>query len=121
MVSKQPRNGEVSCDVGYINHFALCVSDLNRAMDFYRPIFEFLGYKNADSIPGIEIWESPALGTAINLWQAKQEFTTKENNDCSPGLHHLAFNTAERNQVDGLFQLLNELKVEVSNPPAEYT
>lgn len=106
--------------LGAINHVALCVSDLRRAMEFYRPLLEFLGYENTQSIPGVEIWESHATGTAVNLWQASQAGGSVKHDDYEPGLHHLAFNAAERGQVDELYRLLTEIGAEIVSPPAEY-
>ncbi|MEL6384975.1 MAG: VOC family protein [Cyanobacteria bacterium J06626_18] len=106
--------------LGAINHIAICVSDLARSMSFYQPILRFLGYENSESFPGVEIWESHSTGTAINLWQAKEEHIESRHYDYAPGLHHLAFHATARKEVDDFYRLLSEIGAEIVNEPAEY-
>ncbi len=106
--------------LGAVNHIAICVSDLARSISFYQPVLQFLGYENTESFADLKIWESHSIGTAINLWQAKQEHIGSSHYDYAPGLHHLAFHATNRKQVDDFYHLLGEIGAEIVDAPAEY-
>jgi catechol 2,3-dioxygenase-like lactoylglutathione lyase family enzyme len=106
--------------LGAINHVALTVSYLDRAEESLAPVLEFLGYRKTEAMKGLSIWESPTTGTAVNLWQARPELRGHEHMRYAPGLHHLAFNAASREQVDALYDLLGREGLKVLDPPAEY-
>lgn len=106
--------------LGAINHVALTVADLQQAETIFSPLFAFLGYTKAEALEGLSVWVSDSTGTAINLWQAAPELRTYMHKRYAPGLHHLAFNAASRNQVDQFYTLLIQLPVKALDPPAEY-
>lgn len=105
---------------GAVNHVAICVSDFSRSIGFYRPVLQFLGYENTENFAAVKIWESDSTGTAINLWQAKQEHLGSRHYDYARGLHHLAFHATERKQVDEFYSLLKGISADIVDPPAEY-
>ena len=106
--------------LGAINHLGLTVTNLQKSKEFYAPIFQFLGYQNTGDLPSVSLWESVSTGSAVNLWQAKPEWVEHNHNDYAPGLHHLAFNAENKQEVDDFYQLLLSLKVNIVDIPSEY-
>lgn len=107
--------------LGAMNHLALTLSDLKRSEEgFYRPVLEFLGYTKVEDAVGMTLWFSEAVGAAINLWQATDDFRARPHERYAPGFHHFAFTADSRAQVDALHGLLNEIGAAVLDPPAEY-
>jgi len=54
---------------------------------------------------------------SVALQRAKQK---DQHDRYSPGLHHVAFSAASRDDVDRLHRLLVEISATVLDPPAEY-
>jgi catechol 2,3-dioxygenase-like lactoylglutathione lyase family enzyme len=110
--------------LGSINHVSITVSDLPRAMAFLRPILEFMGYVPEGKGDGVGVpvvvSVNPTNGIAFNVWQAKPELRERTFEIYSPGLHHVAFNAASKQQVDRLHQLVVSLGGEILDPPGEY-
>lgn len=109
---------------GTINHVSITVSDLPRAVKFLRPILEFLGYVpegKGDGV-GVPVVVSvhPENGIAFNVWQAKPELRDRPVEPYAPGLHHVAFNAASKEQVEALHALVVSLGGEILDPPREY-
>ena len=106
---------------GSINHVAITVTDLDKAMEFFRPLLEFLGYTtgpvfdHAETRLTVSINESN--GAAINIWEAKRPhpFDVYE-----PGLHHLAFNAGSASLVDEAFDLVKKLGAKILDGPGEF-
>lgn len=106
---------------GTINHVAVTVSNLDKAMQFYSPFLEALGYTIGEVMPyknsrlSVNVHEKH--GTAINIWQATKihRFDVYE-----PGLHHLAFNVISKSAVDEIHRLVVELGAEILDGPAEF-
>lgn len=105
---------------GAINHVALTVTDLQNAEAVLGPVLKFLGYEKSEALEGLSVWVSDTVGTAVNLWQAREDLQTHEHRRYAPGLHHLAFNATSRRQVDDLHELLKALNLKVLDVPAEY-
>jgi catechol 2,3-dioxygenase-like lactoylglutathione lyase family enzyme len=111
---------------GSINHVALTVSDLPRAMTFFGPLLEFLGYTVAS------IMHDPRSGhdltvnlnerndTAVNIWQAEAQLAARPFHVYEPGLHHVAFNVERHEQVDEAHVLVQRLGGEILDGPAEF-
>ena len=109
--------------VGTINHVRLTVTDIPRAECYYGPLLGFLGYKLEKkdakrlawaALDGFGGWRKFIL-SAANL-----DSTNKTYDRYSPGLHHLGFNVARREQVDEFYKLLQRTGAQVLDPPAEY-
>ena len=109
--------------LGSINHVSVTVSDLEAAMEFFRPFLAFLGfsvgeimeYPPAQSRLTVNLNE--ANGVAFNVWQAKVEhaFAVYE-----PGLHHVAFNVERHEQVDEVAALVPRIGGLLLEGPGEY-
>ncbi|HET6417662.1 MAG TPA: VOC family protein [Polyangiales bacterium] len=107
---------------GGINHLDLTVRDPRISEPFYRAVLGFLGFEpkrlahGNTHLPLFHSTEGERL-FSIALQQAKHE---AEHDRYSPGLHHVAFSAASRDDVDSLHHLLMEMGAIVLDPPAEY-
>ena len=105
--------------LGIVNHVNIRVTDIKLAMAFYDPVMEFLGYKK---IAKFGFYRLPdRLGDVYLSRVAPKDRGKKIYDPQGPGLAHLAFNAAEREQVDGLHQVLVEIKADILDAPAEYS
>ena len=107
---------------GSINHVSITVSDLRKAMDFFGPLLEFLGYSVGEigsSGQGHELAVNvnEANGTAVNVWQAEPDHADHRFEVYEPGLHHVAWNVERHDQVDAAFELVRELGGEILDGP----
>lgn len=102
--------------LGAINHIALTVSDLARSAAFYRRVLDYLGYRLAEEHDDYVEWEGPC-GWFI-LRPASPSLRDRLHDRASPGLHHLAFCAASREEVDRFHRdVLLALGAEVLDPP----
>ena len=111
--------------LGSINHVSITVSDLTRAMEFFKPFLEFLGYNVGEVIKDrngqhLTVNVNFANGDAVNIWEAKPELAAHRFQVYEVGLHHLAFNTETHEQVDQAYELVKKLGAEVLDGPAEF-
>ena len=107
--------------LGAMNHLALTLSDLKGAeARFYKPVLEFLGYRKVEDEEAMTVWFSETTFAAVNLWQASPDLAGQAHRRYAPGFHHFAFAAEDREQVDRLHALLNQIGAEVVDPPAEY-
>ena len=106
---------------GTINHVAITVTDLDGALEFFRPFLEFLGFTmsapSAYAGTRLTVNVNDRTGMAFNIWEAKQEhpFEVYE-----PGLHHVAFNAGSKELVDELFEIVVQAGGVILERPAEF-
>jgi len=111
---------------GSINHVSITVSDLPKAMVFFRPLLEFLGYSVGEiehdhrSHHDLTVNINSANGTAFNVWQAEPGFGDHPFEVYEPGLHHVAFNVERHEQVDAARDLVRDLGAEILDGPGEF-
>ena len=96
--------------LGAMCHVGITVSDLDGAMEFFRPFLEFLGYEIWDETRNpngqrVRVTVNHGNGAVLNLWEAKPEFTKHPFEVYEVGLHHIAFYTDTREQVDRACEL----------------
>lgn len=111
--------------IGSMNHVSVTVRDLTGAMKFYRPFLEFLGYRIGEPIQDrngqhLRVNVNPGNGAVINLWEAKPELAAHRFEVYEVGLHHIAFNTDTREQVDEACALVKRLGAEILDGPGEF-
>jgi glyoxylase I family protein len=111
--------------LGSMNHVSITVSDLTRAMGFFKPFLEFLGYNIWDSIQDpngqrLHVNVNAGNGAVFNIWEAKRELATHRFEVYEVGLHHIAFNTDTREQVDQVCALVKKLGAEILDGPGEF-
>lgn len=107
---------------GGFHHIDLNVSDLRAARRVYGLALEFLGYKLVkDDTQGCE-WDLEQQGarTSLGLREARPENRGHVHQRYAPGLHHLAWRAASRDEVDALHRLLVEAGIPVLDAPAHY-
>jgi catechol 2,3-dioxygenase-like lactoylglutathione lyase family enzyme len=111
---------------GWINHLDLTVSDLAVSVPFYDTVLAHLG---------LERIEPTGTGSGRPVWHAKHEALRlfgialcaagpaqrgRRHDRYAPGLHHVAFHAASRDDVDRLYRLLLEMGATILDPPADY-
>ncbi len=111
--------------LGSMNHVSITVSDLTRAMGFFKPFLEFLGYNIFDAVQdpnGQWLWVNvnTGNGAVFNIWEAKPEFAAHPFQVYEVGLHHIAFNTDTREQVDEACELVKKLGAQILDGPGEF-
>ena len=110
---------------GLINHVSITVSDLPKAMKFFRPLLEFVGYTVGEifrsrSGSDLTVNLNALNGTAFNIWQAKAGLADHRFEIYEPGLHHVAFNVERHEQVDAVHELVRKLGAEILDGPGEF-
>ncbi|MFI5314572.1 MAG: VOC family protein [Myxococcota bacterium] len=111
---------------GSINHVSITVSDLPRAMGFFAPLLEFLGYDvgqtfhDGRSGHDLTVNINRSNGTALNVWQAEADLAEHRFEVYEPGLHHVAFNVERHEQVDAAHELVRRLGGQILDGPAEF-
>jgi catechol 2,3-dioxygenase-like lactoylglutathione lyase family enzyme len=111
---------------GSINHVSITVSDLPKAMGFFRPLLQFLGYAVGEiehdhrSHHDLTVNINAANGTAFNIWQAEAVLADHPFEVYEPGLHHVAFNVERHEQVDAARDLVHKLGAEILDGPGEF-
>ncbi|WP_436924386.1 VOC family protein [Halosimplex amylolyticum] len=81
---------------GQIHHVELSASDLSAAAEFWDWLLRQLGYEAKDEWDGGRSWENGP--TYVVLVQANTSDPPFDRR--APGLNHLAFHAASRDQVD---------------------
>jgi len=109
-----------------MNHVSITVSDLTKAMGFFKPFLEFLGYniwdvtQNPDGWQRVRVTVNDGNGAVLNIWEAKPALATHPFEVYEVGLHHIAFNTDTREQVDQVCALVKKLGAEILDGPGEF-
>ena len=107
---------------GGIHHLDLTVQEPQASFALYDAFLRFLGYKLVSRGDTAVEWTlgSGKGSPSISLVKAKGSGTTKQHNRYSPGLHHLAWASDSRGDVDRLHALLVAIKADVLDAPADY-
>jgi catechol 2,3-dioxygenase-like lactoylglutathione lyase family enzyme len=104
-----------------LHHLDLTVSDLPRAKLFWTPLMKHLGYRVAEDTPqDLAFATDDDQATALVLHPARSTSALRAHDRYGPGLHHLAFRAASREEVDKLHALLRRMNATVLDPPAVY-
>ena len=111
--------------LGTTCHVGITVSDLNDAMEFFRPFLEFLGYEIRDEIRNLNrqrlrVTVNHGNGAVFHLWEARPEFAKHQFEVYEVGLHHIAFYTNTREQGDQACALAKRLGAKVLDGPGEF-
>src|SRR5215469_7235412 len=84
---------------GAIHHIELWVPNLDRAIVSWGWLLTSLGYRMFQDWPGGRSWQA---GHAYIVVEQSPARTASRHDRCRPGLNHLAFHVATRQQVDEL-------------------
>ena len=107
---------------GAIHHLDLTVRDPWASRDFYAAVLGFMGYRQVKA----DAWgfdfdcADPAGFCSVGLRKASGPDAGRHHDRYSPGLHHVAWNAAGRQDVDRMYELLLRLGAEILDPPADY-
>lgn len=97
-----------------IDHIYLSVSDLAAAQRWYDAVFRVLGFrKEVEPIDGEPHVHYVSPRVQVTLRSAR---TRSQHDPYAPGLHHLCFQVAERQDVEDIAARLHELGVEATEP-----
>jgi glyoxylase I family protein len=105
---------------GAFHHIDLSVSDVASAKRVYGPVLEFLGYTQVRDTADVCEWDirgREPFGASLGIRAAK---SAGAHDGYAPGLQHLAWRAASRNEVDRLHDLLIDHGITVLDPPASY-
>ena len=105
---------------GAFHHIDLSVGDVAAAKRVYGPVLEFLGYTRVKDEPDGCEWDlrgREPFGASVGIRKATK---AGAHDGYAPGLQHLAWRAASRDEVDRLHALLIEHGIEVLDPPAYY-
>jgi glyoxylase I family protein len=112
--------------LGALNHVSITVSDLDGAMTFFRPFLGSLDYAVWDEIRDpngqrLHVCVNAGNGAVFNIWEAKREFADHPFEVYEVGLHHIAFSTDTREQVEAAAALATALGARILDGPGEFT
>ncbi|MBA8889284.1 catechol 2,3-dioxygenase-like lactoylglutathione lyase family enzyme [Dokdonella fugitiva] len=103
-----------------IHHLDLTVSDLERSLAFYDAMLDVLGYRRTHDYAGsVPVWVSvdAVAKTSIGLHRASVDAAHDRR---APGLHHVAFQVASRDDVHAAHRRALSIGAIVLDEPAEY-
>lgn len=107
---------------GAFHHIDLNVTDLAASTAVYRPVLEFLGYRQVKDEPEGCEWDlvDEGRGASLGLRQCDPALAGHRHQRYAPGLHHLSWRARSRADVDALHDLLVREGIKVLDPPAHY-
>ncbi len=109
---------------GFLSHLDLNVADPAASIAFYGLVLEYLGYERHHHPEPDRAWWSIGGGDAplfgIEVRRPAEPSPRNRHERYSPGIDHLAFHTASRDDVDGLHRALVDAGYDVVDRPAEY-
>lgn len=107
---------------GTINHLRLTVSDIARAKGFYGPILHRLGYALVEANATRLAWAGWAPHGTLHwlILSVADPSRAARHDRYTPGLHHVAWNVASREEVDAFHAFLVSQSVPILDPPAMY-
>lgn len=101
-----------------IHHIEINVTNLARSFDFYLRFFDFIGYRRAERKEKWFIFHFDTFYLHAN--ECLPEYAGHGFHRYRPGLNHLAFRAASREQIDAWHRVLVEEGTRVLDPPAYY-
>ena len=108
---------------GLINHVDLTVLDPERSLDFYEAVLGFMGYRRVSAHTrgyDFDLVRPDGGFCSIGVMRAEREGSRRRHDRYSPGLHHLAWSAASREDVDAMHALLLGIGATVLDAPADY-
>jgi len=108
---------------GSINHLDLTVADPVASEPFYRAVLGFMGFERKRLAHGnsqLPLFHSTVEGQRVFSIALQRAERHVHHDRYSPGLHHVAFSAASREDVDRLYDLLVRIGGTILDAPAEY-
>ncbi|HUQ17796.1 MAG TPA: VOC family protein [Candidatus Saccharimonadales bacterium] len=91
---------------GRFDHMDLYVGDLARAVGFWGPFLEQLGFRKGTDRPTAKSWRG--AGAEIFFVQAEADFVAQGYHRKRIGLNHLAFSVDSRDELAALLDWVKE-------------
>lgn len=108
---------------GLVHHIDLSVTDLARSRPFYIAVLGFMGFTEGEDYGarGAD-YDLHADGAfcSIGIRVSEGPNAARTHDRYAPGLHHLAWTAASRDDVDALYALLLKIGATILDPPAAY-
>ncbi len=112
---------------GGIHHIDLTVKDAHASRAFYESVLGFMGYALSKGNPfaadetcfDFDLRDGDTF-CSIGILSARGENTERVHDRYSPGLHHIAWNAASREDVDAMHAHLLKIGATILDPPADY-
>jgi catechol 2,3-dioxygenase-like lactoylglutathione lyase family enzyme len=114
---------------GGIHHIDLTVKDAQASRQFYESVLGFMGYRLSspindfgDTAPNGYDFDLTSGGDfcSIGILNARGEHADRMHDRYSPGLHHVAWIAASRDDVDAMYAHLLSIGATILDAPAEY-
>jgi catechol 2,3-dioxygenase-like lactoylglutathione lyase family enzyme len=107
---------------GRIHHLDLTVSDPNLSRPLYELFLTHMGYREVDRKEnGGTEWDLPGDSfMSVGIAKAKGPNAHHGHDRYSPGLHHAAWVSPTREDVDALFAKLQTFGATILDPPKDY-
>ncbi len=110
-----------------LDHIHITAEDLSRAERFYDALLPLIGFdlkhkeRTSVSEHAYALIEYHHAGLSIGLVSPREEYLDAPVSRRRPGaVHHIAFRTETRAQVDALYAAVCRLGAHIVHPPAEY-
>jgi glyoxylase I family protein len=107
---------------GAIHHIDLTVKEPKASRAFYEAVLGFMGYTlKDDHARGFDMdLNTPECFSSIGVVRAEGANAERTHDRYSPGLHHIAWTAASRDDVDALHVMLQRIGATILDPPADY-
>lgn len=107
---------------GAIHHIDLTVKEPKASRAFYEAVLGFMGYTfKDDHTRGFDMDLATEEGfCSVGVVRAEGPNAGRGHDRYSPGVHHIAWNAASREDVDALHALLQKIDAAILDAPADY-
>jgi len=104
-----------------VHHVDLSIRDIAAAEPLYDLILTHMGYQKGKPYPdGGGEWDLPEDGSSIGIRPTTGANAGRDHDRYSSGLHHLAWRSPTRADVDVLHRKLVAYGAPILDPPADY-
>jgi catechol 2,3-dioxygenase-like lactoylglutathione lyase family enzyme len=101
-----------------IDHLVIRVKDFERSRVFYDTVLGFLGFKRKYNFDKTAGWSNGK--TLFWIGEADAEGKKRKHRVGNIGFHHYAFELGKRRDVDDLYEVLKQHRINVVDAPADY-
>jgi len=109
---------------GAVHHIDLSVRDPKAERAFWEAVLGFMGYRLSTEYDhggyDFDCGERGKDFVSVGVRPSSGDNADRPHDRYSPGMHHLAWNAAGREDVDALYALLQRIGAHVRDAPAHY-
>jgi len=99
-------------------HTKLAVSDYKKSYNFYKDLFEILGYRQVTNKDDRAGWVSPN-GYAVLI--ARAIIPNYKYKHGAPGIYHICLKAKSTESVDQIYQFLIKKEIFIFSPPKKHS